>query len=228
MAKKKVSVHPAKERKITNGPIRNKERTRKKLTDAVGKVFAKEGYANLTAIKIASVAKVDRKLIYLYFGSLNNMIDCYFKENDFWVPTYNKDIAQLLLKQQPLNQQAIMTILKGQLDRIMNNKTFQKVIQWELSEKNKHMRKLSDERELVGEQLFNLTEDRFIGSGADLRATLALQIAGIYYLALHAKVNGSTFCGIDINLPAGKQRIENALKQIINDTFDKVKSIKHK
>lgn len=203
---------------MTHGPIRNKERTRKKLIQAVGKVFAKEGHANLNAVRIASAANVDRKLIYLYFGSLNNLIDCYFKENDFWVPAHNKDIALLLEKQKPLTQHDILAILKGQLDNVLNNKAFRKSIQWEISEKNKIMRKVSDEREKVGEQLFKLTKHS-VDTGYDLPATLALQIAGIYYLALHAKVNGSTFCGIDINQPEGRRRIENALAQILGNIY---------
>lgn len=222
MVKRKVSGPSVKnERKPSDGPIRNKERTQKKLIDAVGKIFASEGHASLNAVKIASTAKVDRKLIYLYFGSLSNLIDCYFKGNDFWIPSSNKDIAKLLLRQKPLSQKDIMTILKSQLDHIMNNKTFQKSIQWEISEKSKCMKNVADERERVGEQLFNLVDDRFTERRIDLRAILALQIAGIYYLGLHANVNGSTFCGIDINLPAGKRRIEKALKQVLGDAYDK-------
>jgi len=222
MVKRKAPGFSAKKkRKAPDGPIRNKERTRQKLIHAVGTVLAQKGYANLSAVKIASAAKVDRKLIYLYFGSLNSLIECYFIQNDFWGPVYNKDIARLLLRQKPLNQRDIMAILKGQLDNMMDNKAFQKSIQWEISEKNKLMRKISDARERMGEELFTFTKDYFTGSRADLRATLALQIAGIYYLTLHAKVNGSTFCGIDINRPEGKRRIENALKQIVDDTYSK-------
>jgi AcrR family transcriptional regulator len=219
MVKRKITEKSAKkERKVARGPIRNKERTRQKLINAVGKVFAKEGHASLTAVKIASTAKVDRKLIYLYFGSLDNLIDCYFKENDFWVPAHNKDIALLLKKQKPLTQKDILAILKGQLDNVLNNKAFRKSIQWEISEKNKIMRKVSDERERVGQQLFELAT-HVDETAYDLPATLAIQIAGIYYLALHAKVNGSTFCGIDINRPEGLRRIENALAQILGNVY---------
>lgn len=220
MVKRKTREKPVKkERKVAQGPIRNKERTRKKLINAVGKVFTQEGHANLNAVKIAAAAKVDRKLIYLYFGSLDNLINCYFKENDFWTPDHNKDIARLLETQKPLTQKDILNILTGQLDNVLNNKTFRKSIQWEISEKNKIMRKISDERERVGQQLFELTNSHLGETDSDLPATLALQIAGIYYLALHAKVNGSTFCGIDVNRPEGRQRIENALARILNNSY---------
>lgn len=208
-----------KARKVPDGPIRNKERTRQKLIQAVGKLFVKEGHTGLNAVKIASIAKVDRKLIYLYFGSLTNLIECYFKETDFWSLSYNQYISELLANQKPLGQREITTILKGQFENIIRNKAFQKSIQWEISEKSRLMRNVADAREQLGNQLFCLTEKYFDKGDVDLRAILALQIAGIYYLGLHAKVNGSTFCGIDINREEGRKRIEDALEQVVNDAY---------
>lgn len=201
----------------------------KKLVEAVGKVFAREGYSALTAVKIASVAKVDRKLIYLYFGSLDNLLNRYFKDNDFWIPSYNKNIARILQAGEPLGCSDIFSILKGQFDNVLNNEAFRQGIQWEVSEPSSHMRAIADERERVGESLFALVEGRFPKGSADIRAVLALQIAGIYYLALHARVNGSLFCGIDINRAAGRRRIEKALRQLLDDTFVKAdKTVRRK
>lgn len=211
-------------RKVVDGPLRNKERTKEKLVRAVGKILAKEGHTGLTTVNIGRAAKVDRKLIYKYFGSFENLIETYFKENDFWEPGYNKFIAELLLKKKPLTLQDMMTILEGQFENMLSNQVFQKTILWEISQKSRLMRKMSDEREQVGKQLFHLTEESFKGSGMDLQAILALQIAGIYYLTLHAKMNGSTFCGIDISLPEGEERIREALEEILKHTCKKAES----
>ena len=97
----------------------------------------------------------------------------------------------------------------------MNDKALQKIIHWELGEKNKVLRKVSDSRETLGEELFRLVEPAFEASDIDIRAMLALQIGGLYYLSLHAKANGSLFCGIDINHPEGKERISKALKKVV-------------
>lgn len=222
MTPKITASSPTKKtRKIPKGPLRNKERTKQNLVRAVGKILAKEGYTGLNALKIAAAAKVDRKLIYLYFGSLEKLIERYFEENDFWEPSYNKYIAALLGSKRAPNEQDIMTILQGQLNTTMKNKAFQKSILWEISEKNKVTRNVSDKREEMGRELFDRTDTRFRGSKVDLRATVALLIAGIYYLGLHAEVNGSTFCGIDVNRPEGKERIEGAVQQILSDTYGK-------
>lgn len=220
---KAAKVEEGRTRKITDGPVRNKERTKAKFLVAVGEIFSKEGYTGLNAKKIAEAARVDRKLLYLYFGSLDNLLKSYFSQKDFWDPTYNKFISEILEQDRRLRELDIFTILKGQFDNILYNKEFQKAIHWEISEKSDIMRKISDEREMVGQKLFHLMGDYFDGTDVDLPATLALQIGGIYYIALHSKINGSTFCGIDINTSDGRLRIENALKQIVSDLFRKRK-----
>jgi AcrR family transcriptional regulator len=48
--------------------IKNKELTKRKLIDAVGEVFPKEGHTGLGVNKVAKQAGVTKKLIYDYFG----------------------------------------------------------------------------------------------------------------------------------------------------------------
>jgi len=211
-------------RKVVDGHIKSAEKTKKKILLSVGKLFSKEGYTGLNVTRIAGEADINPRMVYHYFGSLDNLLRIYFGEKDFWDPFYNKLIADLLTNNKPLNADDIFAILHGQFDAILYNKEFQRAIHWEISEKSDVMRKISDEREHVGKRLFEQTEDRFKNTDIDLPASLALQIAGIYYLGLHAKINGSTFCGIDINTGEGRSRVENALKKIIEDLY-KGKSI---
>ena len=96
-----------------------------------------------------------------------------------------------------------------------------KIIHWELGEKNKMLRALADKREEVGEGLFSLIMPEFENSAVDLRARIALIIGGTYYLALHAKANGSMVCGIDVNEPEGKARIESTIKALISEAYEK-------
>lgn len=214
-------------RKPTEGPIRNIERTKDKLLLAVGKIVCSKGYKGLTVNNIAATAGVDRMLIYTYFGSRNGLIETYITRKDFWDPFYNKFLADLLEANKALSAEDIITILHGQLEAILYDREFHSAIHLEISEKTDIMRKVSDNREILGQKLFKLTEDRFKDTEVDLQAALAVQIAGIYYLGLHAKMNGSDFCGIDINTGDGRLRIENYLKMLINDLYKK-KKIKKK
>jgi len=62
----------------------------------------------------------------------------------------------------------------------------------------------------------NKFEESYPNKDIYLRALLAFQTAGLYYLALHASSNGSTFCGIDINTPEGKERINRTIENTLD------------
>lgn len=223
---KKAIVTKKKSRKQVEGPIRSIERTKEKLILAVAKIFSKKGYEGLTVSHIAETAGVDKSLIYTYFGLRDALIEQYINEKDFWDPFYNKYLAELLNANRPLGSEDIITILKGQLEAILYDREFQGAIHWEICQKTEVMRKVSDNREQLGRELFKLTEERFNNTEVDLQASLAVQIAGIYYLGLHAKINGSKFCGIDVYSSEGRLRIENYIKQHISDLYKKRKKRK--
>lgn len=71
-------------RKVTDRPIRNRERTMK-LLEAVGEIIRTEGHAKLGVNHVARTAGVSKKLIYRHFGSLNDLIELYIRRKDFWV-----------------------------------------------------------------------------------------------------------------------------------------------
>lgn len=49
---------------------------------------------------------------------------------------------------------------------------------WELEGENKILRKIADQREAFGEEIFKIIEPDFLNSDVDVRANLALQIGG--------------------------------------------------
>ncbi|WP_228435704.1 TetR/AcrR family transcriptional regulator [Chryseobacterium pennipullorum] len=72
------------ERKSAGGSIRNKERSKKKFLDAVGKILKTNGYAALKVNDIAATAGVDKKMIYTYFGGMDGLMDEYIRSQDYW------------------------------------------------------------------------------------------------------------------------------------------------
>lgn len=204
-----------KPRKVTSGPIREKARTMRRMVAAVGKVLKKKGYPGLTIANIAIEAQVDRKLVYSYYGSLDKLVGIYLREQDYWKTKAKKQIS-LLLKKDSISKQEMDELLIGQFDAVLQDKILQRILQWELSEPNKALRMIADEREDVGEELLKKYEADISNNDVDIRAIIALQTAGLYYLALHAKSNGSTFCGIDINKEEGEERIKKALSIVLD------------
>lgn len=86
------------ERKVVDGDLRNKERTKQKWIDAVGTVLREKGYAGLTVKDIVEKAQMDRRLIALYFGDANILIEKYLNSADYWMsrvaPKFNSIIEQ--------------------------------------------------------------------------------------------------------------------------------------
>lgn len=212
---------PPKPRKTLSGPLRDKSRTMARMVAAVGKVIQKKGYPGLTAPNIATAAGVDKKLVWTYFGGVNKLIEEYIHQKDFWRLAEKGDVEALLKDPNQIGHNEIGDILQSQFEVLLKDKALQKIIHWELGENNKMLRNLADEREKIGEQLFSLIMPDFEKSTVDLRARLAIILGGIYYLSLHSKSNGSLVCGIDINEDSGKKRIENAIREIIFEAYEK-------
>ncbi|WLD23309.1 TetR/AcrR family transcriptional regulator [Flavobacterium dauae] len=210
-----------KPRKTLSGPLRDKYRTMARMVAAVGKVIQKKGYPGLTAPNIATAAGVDKRLVWTYFGGVNKLIEEYIHQKDFWRLAEKGDVEALLKDPNQIGHNEIGDLLQSQFEVLLKDKALQKIIHWELGENNKMLRNLADEREKIGEQLFSLIMPDFEKSTVDLRARLAIILGGIYYLSLHSKSNGSLVCGIDINEDSGKKRIENAIREIIFEAYEK-------
>ncbi|AZB29073.1 MULTISPECIES: TetR/AcrR family transcriptional regulator [Chryseobacterium] len=205
-------------RKVVQGPIRDKEKTKQKLLNAVGKILKTKGYSGLMVSKIAAVAGFDKKLIYEYFGSTDKLIDEYIKSQDYWSrfePDGNVDLSD---GGREMSKLAIL----NQFESLKKNKELQKILVWEMSESRPILKKLLDQREEVGEELFkNITDPHFGDKAEEYRAITAILVAGIYHLNLYTGHNGTTFCGIEMKTEEGRKKIEKALVDIIDFAYNK-------
>ena len=222
MKKKVIEDNPKKERKVTSGPIRDKERTKARMIAAVGKVIQKKGYHALNGPNIALECGLNKALIWNYFGGLDQLVEAYLTQKDFWQIGDKGVLEQMVTNPSTISVSLIEELLKSQFDTFLKDKTKQKVIHWGLGEKTKALKNIADRRELLGEELFKHVDSKFENSENDLRATLAILVSSIYYLSLQAKSTGSTFCGIDVNTEAGKERIQKTIRKILEQTFSDV------
>jgi len=207
-------------RKTTEGPIRNKEKTRLKLLNAVGEIITKQGYKGLGVNNIAATAKVDKKLIYLYFESVDKLVETYVRQKDYW-NIFSEGVEALIEENKSnFGRDLAIQLLTDQFNYFLQADEMQKIILWEISEQSNLMREIADTREAFGNELFKITDPQFENTDIDLRAIQAILIGGVYYLILHAKANGSTFCGMDINEPADQQKIIKSLKQIVEWSYN--------
>ncbi|WP_415327036.1 TetR/AcrR family transcriptional regulator [Chryseobacterium sp. MMS23-Vi53] len=205
-------------RKVVQGPIRDKEKTKQKLLAAVGKILRVKGYSGLKVSKIAAVAGFDKKLIYEYFGSTEKLIDEYIKSQDYWTKVNQNVEVDISDGGKELSKLMVL----NQFDNLKKNKELQKIILWELSESKLMLKKLVDQREEVGGMLFEHIADPYFGEDATrYRAIMALIISGAYYLNLYTGYNASKFCGIDLKTEDGRGEIEKAITELIDFAYQK-------
>jgi len=206
-------------RKKYQGEINDKQRSMGKLIGAVGEVIQTVGYTGLTPTNIARVAGLDRKLISLYFGSVNNLVETYIKSKDYWLAATG-DASELMKHNKGEKTREILeSVLLNQLDYFYSNPEMQKIIVWQLSEQTDIMKQVCTEREKMSASFFALSDKELEGRQVDLRATAAILVAGIYYLVLHAKTDNGLFCEIDINSEQGMDRIKAAVKTILEGAY---------
>ena len=209
-------------RKRVSGAIRDKERTMLKLIQAVGEIIKTEGYTGLGINRIAKKAEVDKKLIYRYFKNVNLLIETYVKTKDYWL-SLSEDMDQIakaatVEKGKPLAK----NILRTHLSFLFGEDEMQKIVLWEISEKSKFIKDICFQRERFGNEVFKMIEPHFEESNLDVRATLALQVAGIIFLVLQAKSSGNPFCGIDINKDEDMERILSALDGVVDMAYQQI------
>lgn len=213
-------------KKTYQGVSNNKERTKQKLVAAVGAIIRTQGYIGLNAANIAKNAGVHRRLVRLYFGSLDALVETYVRGKDYWVAA-SGNAGELMEKNKGHDTREILeTLLVSQLDYFFREAEMQKIVLWQISQRSRIMFDIAEEREKLGAAFFDLADPQFANTGVDLRAVAGLLVAGIYYMVLHAKSNDSLFCQIDVNTAAGRDRIKKAVHAILEDTYKRAEMAK--
>ena len=207
-------------RKTYQGEINDKERSKQKLINAVGKVLKNKGYIGLTATNIAKAAGLSRRLITIYFDSVDDLVETYVRNKDYWTAASGNAGEMIAENKDRDTRKVIDCLLQNQLDYFYNNPEMQKIILWEISKKTKIMYEVCNDRERLGSKVFEIVDRELEGKNIDIRAVTALLIAGVYYMVLHAKSTDTLFCEIDINQPEGMERIKNAISVILEKIYD--------
>ena len=198
---------------------RNKPETMRRIIQSVGIVMKTQGFESLTISKIAREAQVDRKLITRYFGGLNGLIEAYILEKDYWMIFSEQLKAAIIEFSEASPKPLITSILVDQFNSFYKDVDMQNLILWELTSSSKLMRSIHNTREMLGQQLLELTDAHFEKTGIDFRAVAALLVGGIYYTILHTRHNGSMFSDVDINSEKGQLQITTAISQVVDWAF---------
>jgi len=209
-------------RKVTNGPVRNKERTKAKLISSLGKILKKDGFPGLSITRVAQIAKVDRRLIYDYFGSLEGLVKVYLDSRDYWKISEEQIENIVESSRTDSGKTLAYSVLEDQFGSLINNEEMRRIVTWGLVEKLPILKQLDLKREGIGHKLLSeIFDGHFKDSDKNFRAMYAILMGGVYYLTLHANMQENQFCGIDLLQESGQQEIKKAIKQFIDFAYAK-------
>lgn len=209
------------DRKSVAGIIRNKERSKARFLEAVGKILNTKGFMGLKVNDIAAKAGVDKKMIYVHFGGMDDLIDEYIHSQDYWSKVTTEEVEKNKPQMEDGGRSFVENMLLSQFDYVYKNKIAQNLLLWRLYEARKSLKKLNDNQEENGEYIFKLLKDIYFGERLDdFRAIMAVMVAGLYYLNMYSSVNGSIFCGIDLDTPAGRDTIKKATSFLVKQTYE--------
>lgn len=205
-------------RKKVSGPIRDKERTIQKMINSVGRILKTKGHKEITVTNVSKFANVDKKLVYNYFGGIEKLSSEYVKSQDYWS---KNDLIKEEMDFDDGGNVVSKTLLINQFNELRKNKELQKILLWELSESKPFLKKIADNREDIGEEMFkSITDPHFGELATTYRGVIALVISGIYYLNMHTSINGSKFCGIDLRTDEGSDQIQESIQFLIDKIYE--------
>ncbi|MEF9477939.1 TetR/AcrR family transcriptional regulator [Chryseobacterium sp. 1B4] len=174
---------------------------------------------------IAATAGVDKKMIYSYFGGLDGLIDEYLLSQDYWSKAAIEEVEKIRLQLDDGGKSFMEKMLPAKFDYVYTHKEAQKLLLWCLSESRKSLKKLNETQEESGEYIFKmLMNPYFKDKTEDVRSVLAIMISGLYYLNMYAAMNGSVFCGIDVNTIKGRDKIKKAISFLLHQTYENLQA----
>ncbi|QGY41395.1 TetR family transcriptional regulator [Pseudodesulfovibrio cashew] len=200
-------------------PIRNKEMTKQKLVQAVGQVMANVGFQQLGVNQVAREAGVDKKLIYRYFGGLEELVATYGRTLDFW-PSAEELIGtdRDLIRSMPPSE-LVSLFFKRYLQAILARPNTLEILAWEALERNALTKALEEVRVKTALEFFELMNDD-PPENVDLTALVLIMAGAMNFLAIRSRIH-PTLGGIDLQSESGWDRIEKTIDKLMQAILDK-------
>ena len=193
--------------------VRDRRATEKKILRAVGRILAGKGFRGFGINAVARQARVDKVLIYRYFGGMPDLLRAYAEAGSYW-PTIEEVAGgdPEGLRSAPLRE-AMATLLCNFARAIRKRPVTMEILAWESIERNELTKVLEKVRRDFTTDLHRLL---FAGRDAaeeDVRAVITLVRAGINYLAVRSRKVAS-YGDVNIRSEEGWQRLESAIRTI--------------
>uniref|UniRef100_F4C9T1 Transcriptional regulator, TetR family n=1 Tax=Sphingobacterium sp. (strain 21) TaxID=743722 RepID=F4C9T1_SPHS2 len=193
---------------------KDKEKTMERLLEAVGLIIKSEGFKGLGINKIARISGVDKKLIYVYFGGFDALINSYLIKNDSWI-NFAKLSLDAISKAKFTSKRNILNFyLEKQFITLKESKLSSRLFEWSVSDDKASLDKLEKERDNSISELFSISDNHFLDTNINYRAVFAVLISAINYLAIKSNMKNKKLCDLDLGHEYDSAEVINAIKMI--------------
>lgn len=205
-------------RKEVQGEIRNKQNTQQKLLKGVEDLLLAQGHQALTISGIAQISGVDKKMIYVYYESIDGLLSAYLDNFNFFT-----------IDQEKANMLSLYGILLSEVNNFYKNKVFQKILLWEISGSDMHAKTINKKREAAVSEKKQYISDKY----GEKAATAYVQLYTSFALyILHAHSATGVLTGMDYSKKKDKEVLllsaENILSLFADKSTEKKKKKKKK
>lgn len=193
---------------------RDRAATEARILHAIGDLLLEpEGFRGLGVNALAERARVDKVLIYRYFGGLEGALGAYGAETDLWPGVEEAmggkvdadgDLADVLTR-----------LVTGYLAALRKRPATLEIMAWSACAANPLTEALAAARAAwekdVTERVFR---NRKVPARVDIRAVLAILAAAADGIAVRERLQKS-FNGMPVGDAVGRKRIDDAVRQIV-------------
>jgi AcrR family transcriptional regulator len=192
---------------------RDRQATEMKILDAVGSLLAAGGFRKIGINAVARQARVDKVLIYRYFGGMQDLLRVYAKAGTYW-PTIEEVAGgdPDLLYGKPLHE-TVATLLRNFARAIRRRPVTLEILAWETIERNELAKVLEKVREDFSKNLSRVFLAGHDVTDRELVPIVSLLTAGINYLAVRSRKVGR-YGDVNIRSEEGWHRLETAILTI--------------
>ncbi len=206
----------AKTRAGTRNPSRPRDRaaTRARILRATGELLAAQGFAALGVNAIARRARVDKVLIYRYFGGMEALLAAYAEEGEFWWSVDDLLGVDLPPPERDGAAAWLALALRRHVGWLRTHPLTMEILSWEMVEPNRVTERLAEVRERRSMALIGRLLGRFPAPAElDVAALSALLGAASNYLAIRARAT-RLFNGLDLGRRGDWDRLFDMVERI--------------
>ena len=194
--------------------VRNRPGSERRLVEAIGEIIARDGFEALGTRNVARHAGLDPKLIRVYFGNLDGLLNAYADSAQHWPSieelTDNGAIADL-----PLAKRAARVLI-NLAKAFQARPLLHELLRAELTHENGLMTRLKARRhelavEIADRYFTDLDKTR---NGIDGTALLSMMAAAVEYLAIRVVHPDNGFNGLGIEHPEDMARLTKLIEAV--------------